>query len=108
MFKHFKTNGYNLEDLRIVDLHKIKLIFSMLTLAFIFAILTVKQQEKLKPIKPKKYADGRVFDAVSTFKRGQSFLKQHFISLTQFLEIIQILERSINSIKLTTNTHFVQ
>ena len=107
LFKYFKTNGYNLEDLRITDLNKIRLIITMLTLACIFTILAGKDREKEKPTKQKKYADGRTFDAVSTFKRGESFLKQHFISLTRFLDLIHFLNVEIKG-DLPYDIHFVQ
>jgi len=107
LFKYFKTNGYNLEDLRITDLNKIRLMITMLTLACIFTILAGKDREKEKPTKQKKYADGRTFDAVSVFKRGESFLKQHFISLTRFLDLIQFLNVHIKG-KLPYDIHFVQ
>lgn len=107
LFKYFKTNGYNLEDLRITDLNKIRLIVTLLTLACIFTILAGKDREKEKPTKQKKYADGRTFDAVSVFKRGESFLKQHFISLTRFLDLIQFLNVDIKG-KLPYDINFVQ
>lgn len=53
LFKYFKTNGYNLEDLRITDLNKIRLIITLLTLACIFTILVGKDREKEKPTKQK-------------------------------------------------------
>jgi IS4 transposase len=46
LFKYFKTNGYNLEDLRITDLNKIRLMITLLTLACIFTILAGKDREK--------------------------------------------------------------
>ena len=107
LFKYFKTNGYNLEDLRITDLNKIRLIITLLTLACIFTILAGKDREKEKPTKQKKYADGRTFDAVSVFKRGESFLKQHFISLTRFLDLIQFLNVDMKG-KLPYDINFVQ
>lgn len=91
LFKHLKTNGYNLEDLRMTDLDKIRLLITILVLAYIMAILTAMEERKKKPVRKILYQDGRTFDAISAFKQGQQILKQSFISLTRFLEIIQYL-----------------
>lgn len=107
LFKHLKTNGYNLEDLRVTDLNKIRLIFSMLTLAFIFATLTAIDERKQKSTQQKTYADGRTFDAISVFKQGQSLLKQRFITLTRFLDLVQFLNVTLKT-RLPFDLHFVQ
>jgi hypothetical protein len=94
LFKHLKTNGYRLEDLRIKDLNKIRLIFAMLSLTYILAILAALNERKNKPMKQKKYKDQRYFDMESVFKQGQSLLKQRFISLKGFLCLVQFLENT--------------
>jgi hypothetical protein len=91
LFKHLKTNGYNLEDLRMTNLDKIRLLIAILVLAYVMAILTAIQERKKKPVRQILYQDGRTFDAISAFKQGQQILKQSFISLRRFLEIIQYL-----------------
>jgi hypothetical protein len=107
LFKHLKTNGYNLEDLRIKDLHKIRLLLSMLVLAYILAILTAINQRTTKPVKKKTYQNQKNYEGVSVFKQGQSLLKQSFISLKRFLDIIQFIDILIKA-PLPFNTHFVQ
>jgi Transposase DDE domain len=107
LFKHMKTNGYNLEDLRITNLSKIRLILSMLVLAYILAILTALDERKNKKVIRKYYADGRCFDSISVFKQGQSLLKQNFISLRRLLDLIQFLNVSIKA-PLPFNKAFVQ
>jgi hypothetical protein len=96
LFKHLKTNGYNLEDLRMTNLCKIRLLFSMVVLAYIMSILTALDERKRKPSKKKTYKDGRSFDAVSIFKQGQSLIKQRFTTLSQFLSLIQFLNAKIS------------
>lgn len=91
LFKHLKTNGYNLEDLRMTNLDKIRLLIAILVLAYIMAVLTAIEERKKKTVRKILYQDGRTFDAISVFKQGQQVLKQSFISLTRFLEIIQYL-----------------
>ena len=92
LFKHLKTNGYNLEALRMTNLDKIRLLLSMVTLAYIIAILTALDERKKDPVKKKHYKNGTSFDVVSVFKQGQSLLKQSFITLRGFLERIQFLK----------------
>lgn len=96
LFKHLKTNGYNLEDLRMTNLCKIRLLFSMVVLAYIMSILTALDERKTKPAKKKNYKDGRSFDAVSIFKQGQSLIKQRFVTLWQFLSLVQFLNVKIS------------
>jgi hypothetical protein len=91
LFKHLKTNGYNMEDLSINDLNKIRLVIAMLILAFIFAILTALDERKLKKCAKKHYQNRTCYDEISVFKQGQSSLKQSFVSLKQFLDFVQLL-----------------
>jgi hypothetical protein len=91
LFKHLKTNGYNLEDLRMKDLLKIRLLIAIITLAYIMAILKALEERKKKPVKKRVYQNGSVFESISIFKQGQSILKQSFINLRHFLEIIQYI-----------------
>lgn len=94
LFKHFKSNGYNLEDLRMTNLDKIKLLIAILTLAYILAVLTAFDERKNKKMNTKTYKDGRKFDTISVFKQGQSLLKQSFITLKGFLVRIQFIGTS--------------
>ena len=94
LFKHLKTNGYNLESLRVTDLNKIRLLVSMLVLAYVLAILTVLNERKTICVKKKIYQDQKQYGSISVFKQGQSILKQSFITLTRFLDIISIYKRS--------------
>ncbi len=96
LFKHLKTNGYNLEDLRMTNLCKIRLIFSIVVLAYIMSVLTVLNERKLKSSKKKTYKDGRTFDTISIFKQGQSLIQQRFITLSQFLGLTQFLNAKIS------------
>ena len=107
LFKHLKTNGYNLEDLRITDLNKIRLLVSMLVLAYILAISTAIKERKNKPVKKKVYQDQKQYDTISLFKEGQSLLKQSFISLVRLLDIIQFIDIVLKA-PLPFNIQFVQ
>jgi hypothetical protein len=71
-------------------------LFSMVVLAYIMSILTALDERKTKPVKKKNYKDGRSFDAVSIFKQGQSLIKQRFVTLWQFLSLVQFLNVKIS------------
>jgi hypothetical protein len=95
LFKHLKTNGYNLEDLPMKDLEKIRLLIAVVILAFIVSVLTAIKEQKKKKVSKKRYRNHTCFDAISVFKQGQSLLKQKFVTLTQLLEIMQFLKNHI-------------
>lgn len=95
LFKHLKTNGYNLEDLRMINLDKIRLLLSVVSLAYIIAILIAFKNRKKVPVKKKRYKNGTSFDVISIFKQGQSLLKQSFVTLGEFLEKIQYLKTTL-------------
>lgn len=97
LFKHLKTNGYNLEDLRVTNLDKIRLIISMIVLVYILSVLTALEERRKKTVKKKIYHDGRKFDTISIFKQGQSILKQSFISLDRLLDIIQFIGSTLKA-----------
>jgi Transposase DDE domain len=107
LFKHLKTNGYNLESLRMTNLCKIRLMFSMVVLAYIISILTALDERKEKPVKKKTYRDRRTFDVISVFKQGQSLIKQRFITLNRFLDLIQFLNVIVKA-SIPYNKYFVQ
>ena len=107
LFKHLKTNGYNLEALSMTNLSKIRLMFSMVVLAYIMSILTAIDERKQKPSKKKNYKDGRSFDAVSVFKQGQSLIKQRFVTLSRFLDLVQFLNVT-SKVPIPYNKLFVQ
>ena len=47
-FKHLKTNGFNLEDMSLTDLKKIRLMISLVVVAYILAVREGIIQEKNK------------------------------------------------------------
>jgi hypothetical protein len=97
LFKHLKTNGYNLEDLRMCDLEKIRLLICLIILAFILSVLVAAKERKRQAVKKKRYKNETFYDSISVFKQGQSLLKQSFSTLRQFLEILQILEIEVKT-----------
>lgn len=81
--------------------------FSMVVLAYILSILTALDERKEKTVKKKTYKDGRTFDVISVFKQGQSLIKQRFITLNRFLDLIQF-QNVIIKTPIPSNKYFVQ
>ena len=81
--------------------------FYMVVLAYIMLILTALDERKQKPSKKKTYKDGRTFDAVSVFKQGQSLIKQRFVTLSRFLDLVQFLNVT-SKVPIPYNKLFVQ
>ena len=81
--------------------------FSMVVLAYIMSILTALDERKQKPVQKKTYKDGRTFDVISIFKQGQSLIKQRFITLSRFLDLVQFLNVRI-CVPIFNNNPFVQ
>jgi len=79
----------------------------MVVLAYVMSILTALDERKQKPVKKKTYKDGRIFDVISVFKHGQSLIKQRFITLSRFLDLVQFLNVKIKA-QIPYNKLFVQ
>lgn len=89
LFKHLKTNGYNLEDLNLKHPGKTRLMLAVVVTAY---ILAVKEGWKRKnPIPLKEYADGTTFPAMSIFRAGLAFVIEKCQSLHIFLKYFQTL-----------------
>ena len=69
-FKHLKTNGFNLEDVSLTDLKKIRLMVSLVIVAYILAIREGIIQEKIQKVRVIKYKNGDKLPAVSVFRNG--------------------------------------
>ena len=81
--------------------------FYMVVLAYIMSILTALNERKDKPVKKKTYKNERTFEGISVFKQGQSLIKQRFITLSQFLDLVQFLNVKIKA-PIPYNKFFVQ
>jgi hypothetical protein len=72
LFKHLKTNGYNLEDLNLKDAGKNLLMFAIVTSAYILAVREGFKRQKTIPMN--KYADGSEWPEVSIFREGLAII----------------------------------
>lgn len=87
-FKHLKTNGFNLEDLNLKDINKVRLLVALVILAYVICIYEAFTSRLQKPVRKKKYKDGSCYDEISLFKQGASIAKQAFCSLIELLLMI--------------------
>jgi Transposase DDE domain len=97
-FKHMKTNGFNLEDMSLTDLKKIRLMISLVIVAYILAIREGIIQQKVQKIRMIKYKNGDIYPAVSVFRNGlQTISNQivNWIDLDKYLSFIEKKKYSI-------------
>jgi hypothetical protein len=104
-FKHIKSNGFNLEDIRLEGEHKIHLMMGILALLYALCIhegIWVTEQKTEKQI---VYQNGTSYRRKSIFRQGLSELKaiirntQSFVNLILNLLIKYSLTKSYNCFK---------
>ena len=86
LFKHLKTNGYNLEDLNLKDAGK-----NMLMMAIVVTAYTLAIQEgwkRRKQIRAQLYADGSELPEVSIFREGLARLTAKCFCFINFIKYI--------------------
>lgn len=86
LFRHLKTNGYNLEDLNLRDAGKNLLMFAILTTAYILALREGLKRKKKIPTN--KYADGSEWPETSIFREGLSILTPICYRFVEFLKYV--------------------
>lgn len=92
-FKHVKSNGFNLEDMNLIDLDKIRLMMSIVAFAYVLCLKEGIQQDTLKPIALKKDKKGKTWLSVSFFRHGYRYIEQLFKELSDLvIYIIQNLD----------------
>jgi len=86
LFRHLKTNGYNLEDLNLKDPNKNLLMMAIVTAAY---ILAVREGWKRKnQISVQRYADGTEWPEVSIFRDGLAVLTTKCCRFLEFLQYV--------------------
>ena len=76
MFRHCKTNGFNLEDTHLKDLKRIEALFAAVVSALTLVFLVGLKEEALSPT---PYKNSIKCNAFSTFRRGFDFLRKLLI-----------------------------
>lgn len=89
LFKHLKTNGYNLEDIHLKHAGKTRLMLAIVVTAYILAVKEGWKRKNQIPLK--EYADGTTFPAMSIFRAGLAFVIEKCHRLHIFLKYFQVL-----------------
>ncbi len=101
MFKHCKTNGFNLEDTHMVHLERIEKLFAVVCSALILCFMVGKEQEKQSPTPFKETVNTPAF---STFRRGYDFLRKLLFHTREVaLKILSLLLPPARKLKNTSN-----
>jgi hypothetical protein len=86
LFRHLKTNGYNLEDLNLKDPKKNLLMLAIVTTAYILAIR--EGWRRRKKIPQQQYKDGNETPEVSIFREGLAILTAKCFRFIDFLQYL--------------------
>lgn len=86
LFRHLKTNGYNLEDLNLKETGKNLLLLAIVSTAYILAIR--EGWKRRKKIPTNKYADGSQWPEVSIFREGLAILTAKCYRFLDFLKYV--------------------
>lgn len=97
-FKHLKTNGFNLEDMSLTDLKKIRLMISLVIVTYILAIREGIIQQKIKKPRIIKYKNGNRLPAVSIFRNGLQVISNQIIDWKCFDKYIALIVNKKHSI----------
>jgi len=97
-FKHLKTNGFNLEDMSMTDLKKIRLMISLVVVAYILAIREGIMQQKVQKVRTIKYRNGDKYPAVSIFKNGLHAIANLIVSWIDLDKYIALIKKKKYSI----------
>jgi Transposase DDE domain len=97
-FKHLKTNGFNLEDMSLTDLKKIRLMISLVIVAYVLAIREGMIQEKIQKVRVIKYKNGDKLPAVSIFRNGLQSISNQIVSWLDFDKYLRLIKQKKYSI----------
>ncbi len=86
LFRHLKTNGYNLEDLNLKDPDKNLLLLAIVTCAYTLAIR--EGWKRRKRIAVQRYSDGTEAPEVSIFREGLAILTAKCFRFIDFIQYV--------------------
>ncbi len=95
-FKQLKTDGFNLEDIRVVDINRVRVLMAVASFAYALALHQGLAEVKKRPIKLKKDTkSGKSWLAVSVFRLGYRWLRQHAGAANQLVRFVLRLVRKL-------------
>ncbi len=86
LFKHLKTNGYNLEDLNLKNASKNLLMMAIVTIAYTLAIQEGWKHQNY--IATQRYQDGTQTPEVSIFREGLAILTTKCFRFIEFIRYV--------------------
>lgn len=94
-FKHLKTAGFHLEDVRLEAPHKINILMAVLALVYAMTIQLAEQTDQPTPNKLQTYRNGTTYQRRSTFLVGRARIVK-LKNWDDFLhELTKIVQKSI-------------
>lgn len=103
-FKQLKTDGFNLEDIRVVDINRVRVLMAVASFAYVLALHKGLVEAKKRPVKLKKDAkNGKSWPAVSLFRLGYRWLRERAGEANRFVRFVLRLVRKLDqAIRLPT------
>lgn len=90
MFKHLKSNGFNMEDIGLTQNRKVKLMISIVMATYILCVAEGLQFLNKRQMKKNKVTN-EMYPALSIFKHGVEFFNKHTNSLPDLLKHLSSL-----------------
>lgn len=95
-FKQLKTDGFNLEDIRVVDINRVRVLMAVASFAYVLALHKGLVEAKKRPVKLKKDAkNGKSWPAVSLFRLGYRWLRERAGEADRFVRFVLRLVRKL-------------
>jgi len=110
-FKHCKTNGFNLEDLNLKHLDRVRIVLAVVSFAYVLGIREGLAEEQKRPVKQKKSrATGQRWRAESVFRRGYRCLLRRCRTAWSLARLViqRIKEHVVSGGRLITTTYVKQ
>jgi len=87
-FRHLKTNGFDIEAMNFKNDQKIELMMGVVAMTYAVAIREGILSHISKPIKMKKYKNGKVYMEISIFRKGLEIMEAKLIGTTNFVRYL--------------------
>lgn len=92
LFRHLKTNGYNLEDLNLKNPGKNLMMMAVVITAYILTIREGRKRRNRIPVQ--QYADGSLWPETSVFREGLAVLTT---KCCRFIEFLKYVFKALNA-----------
>lgn len=87
-FRHLKTNGFDIEAMNFKNDQKIELMMGVVAMTYAVAIREGILSHIAKPIKMKKYKNGKGYLEISIFRKGLEIMDATLIGINNFVRYL--------------------